>query len=193
MSKKERVYRLITDPVDGETHDVMDGSMHSYCAAHALPELQKAYQQPLAGDPDVEGILASLDADVEEICARLRCWAKWVRYAPHMHESHGEMVVMPYKVELKWIGEGESGDWRPDDPDDTPYLRFYISKWDAENNAWRDVEGASYRTLLPINASDDIKQRAMEALMVEAHEGASKYTWEWMSWIGPADLYEIEE
>jgi len=33
------------------------------------------------------------------------------------------------RVTLEWIGEGNSGDYNPEDPNDCPLLRFSVSRW----------------------------------------------------------------
>ena len=64
-----------------------------------------------------------------------------------------ETVVSVYndtiRVDIVNIGEGLSGDYDPDDPEDINLLRFdvYI-KNPKENTDWYEIEDASYCTLL---------------------------------------------
>jgi hypothetical protein len=48
-----------------------------------------------------------------------------------------------FRASLEWIGEGEDGDYRPQDPNDRPILRFDVSQKD-ENGEWEDVPDSSY-------------------------------------------------
>ena len=57
-------------------------------------------------------------------------------------EKHG------VKVEVDWLGEGGSGDYDPDDPEDTPVLRFDVYSR-KDRGDWEQVEDASYCTAMP--------------------------------------------
>lgn len=90
------------------------------------------------------------------------------------------------KVTLEWIGEGQDGDYRPEDEEDYPHLRFTVAK--RENGEWIDVDDASYCTLL--DARSDRRRLANTAsfLLDEVEEqvnsGASiKKLCERLSWV----------
>lgn len=99
-------------------------------------------------------------------------------------------------VELEDIGEGLSGDYIEDDPKDVPLLRFtvYEMRTDDEGHSqWEQIDDASYCTLLDVNISDEIKERALKHIMGEVllaiGTGASlKRTCEGLSWIKPSDF-----
>ena len=57
-----------------------------------------------------------------------------------------ELTSGDTKVEFDYIGEGMSGDYDPDDPNDSPLLRFYVSKIDYSTKEWEVVDGGSYCT-----------------------------------------------
>lgn len=107
------------------------------------------------------------------------------------------------KVELEDIGEGLSGDYNEDDPDDISLLRFSVYvKTDDPDYAWADgwkaVDDASYCTNLPTDLSPEQTQVALNALMNEFHnvlhndpETSVKGLGEQMSWIGPGDLKSL--
>jgi len=57
-----------------------------------------------------------------------------------------ELIYGSTKIEFDYIGEGLSGDYDPDDPNDRPLLRFYVSKVDFATNEWEMVDGGSYCT-----------------------------------------------
>lgn len=108
-----------------------------------------------------------------------------------------ELIQDDVKIELEDIGEGLSGDYDPEDPDDVPLLRFstyvrgalrqkYLDQneyglddWmpmDDPNDAalhpdgWVPVADASYCTRLPATLSDEDQQRALKVLMAQLYE-----------------------
>lgn len=92
------------------------------------------------------------------------------------------------KVAFDDIGEGLHGEY---DPDDISLLRFYVSVWDENDEDWRDVEDASYCTMLTSDASASVKRRALEQIMDavydilhEDSEASVKKICESLSWIG---------
>jgi hypothetical protein len=50
------------------------------------------------------------------------------------------------QVELEDLGEGISGDYDPNDPDDYPHLRFTVSQ--LVDGEWEQVDSGSYCTTL---------------------------------------------
>ena len=51
------------------------------------------------------------------------------------------------RVTVEFIGEGLSGDWNPDDPNDQPLLRFSVE--DGLSGEWEAVRRGSYCTQIP--------------------------------------------
>jgi hypothetical protein len=62
-----------------------------------------------------------------------------------------EVTVRKGRLSVTWeyIGEGKSGDFNPDDPDDYPHLRVY-AMLDGE-----DIEKGSYCTLASVDTPKD--------------------------------------
>jgi hypothetical protein len=58
------------------------------------------------------------------------------------------------KVEYDWMGEGDNGDYQPDNPEDKPLLRFTV--YQLKGATWHPVEDSSNITLLPITTSEEI-------------------------------------
>lgn len=58
------------------------------------------------------------------------------------------------QIELTYIGEGDHGDYNPNDPNDEPLIRFYAranKNFGANNDPeWEDIEDASRCTRMPI-------------------------------------------
>jgi len=99
-----------------------------------------------------------------------------------------ELIKNNVKVEWVELGEGFSGDYDPDDPDDVELLRFDVSV--LIDKEWVDPGDASYCTLFPVNESDEIKMKALKLIMDEVYEWASqgysvKKLCERLSWINP--------
>ena len=86
-----------------------------------------------------------------------------------------------YRVTWEWIGEGWSGDYNPDDPEDTPLLRFSCDK--LVNGDWEGMDDASYCTQLPITTPKKYLKRGAE-IILEAIDTDSSYKreLEWLSW-----------
>jgi len=106
-------------------------------------------------------------------------------------EEETELIIGKVKVEWVNLGEGLSGDYNPDDPEDENLLRFDVSK--LENGEWVEVPDASYCTLFSANASDENKQEGLRILMDNIYEevraGHSiKKLCERLSWISPETM-----
>jgi hypothetical protein len=69
------------------------------------------------------------------------------------------------RVEWRYIGEGISGDYNQDNPDNIEMLRFYVSKRDSANNIWIDVDDGSYCTCMPLGTAETVLQQALEIIM----------------------------
>ena len=109
------------------------------------------------------------------------------------------------RVVLEWIGEGNSGDYDPSDPEDCPLLRFSVSRWykvgespknyfadyDAnhvfESDEFVQVSDASYCTQLDARAPRAKLEKAAQIILdhVEgdvASETSIKRICEQLSW-----------
>jgi hypothetical protein len=90
------------------------------------------------------------------------------------------------KVTLSWIGEGFSGDYDMDNPDDVPLLRYDVFIKD-ENGEWVDPGDASYCTLLSAEDDMEILEWATEYILDIIHDyvlaGEHKKMCEVLSWI----------
>jgi hypothetical protein len=96
-------------------------------------------------------------------------------------------------VLVEWVdlGEGWSGDYDPDDPDDDALLRFDVSK--VINGETEEVPDASYCTRVPVETDPKIKMRGLEIIMdnvyCKVHQGTSiKKLCEWLSWISVEEI-----
>jgi hypothetical protein len=108
--------------------------------------------------------------------------------------SPTELIRDNVKVELEDIGEGISGEYDENNPEDVSLLRFYVSVR-GEDGEWEAVDDASYCTNLPTDLPDFKKKIALNALMNEFHNvlandptASVKGLGEQMSWIAPEDL-----
>src|SRR5512137_1675091 len=107
-----------------------------------------------------------------------------------------ELIKGIVRVEWQDIGEGFSGDYNPDDPDDEELLRFYVSVFDPELQEWVDVDDASYCTLFRESASDDLKSAALRYIMGVVYDDvvekrSIKGMCESLSWISSKDKDDI--
>lgn len=93
-----------------------------------------------------------------------------------------------YGVRIEWVncGEGWSGDYNPDDPEDTNLLRFDISVL-SESGEWEDPGDASYCTRVPADTDSATLTMLLGILMRECEsdvaKGSYKKTLERLSWI----------
>jgi len=72
------------------------------------------------------------------------------------------------RVDFEWNGEGVSGDYNDDDPNDEPRLRFTVyRREDEEPTGWAQVEDASYCTNVPARAPRNILARALKRIFDE--------------------------
>jgi len=100
-----------------------------------------------------------------------------------MHLIKGDI-----KIEFEHIGEGWSGDYDPNDPDDTPLLRFTVYKLDG--GQWNEIENASYCTLFPDDTPDVIQLKGLQIIMDVIYFDATteqgiKRKCQALSWLGP--------
>ena len=92
----------------------------------------------------------------------------------------------------EYIGEGMSGDYNPDDPDDVELLRFSVSKFHPQTEIggqWIQLDDCSYCTQMPIDTDEAILRRALEVILDAADTDASpKKEMEGLSWMKPEDF-----
>jgi hypothetical protein len=105
-----------------------------------------------------------------------------------------ELINGNCKIVLEHIGEGRSGDWDPDDPDDEPLMRFDVYHRSV-GGEWEDPGDASYCTQINDNVLDEVKRRALEHLMSEIGPEINagnrvKRLCERLSWISADDFKE---
>lgn len=91
------------------------------------------------------------------------------------------------KVTMEWIGEGNSGDYDLDDPDDIPLIRFSCDRMDIPDE-WTGIEDASYCTLLPYDSPRNTIRKAAGCIMDELRDaieggGSPKKPLEHLSWL----------
>lgn len=96
-------------------------------------------------------------------------------------------VVIRDNLRVDWseLGEGYSGDYNPNDPDDVELLRFDVFVWSDETHEWRDPGDVSYCTRFPASATPEQRQKALVYIMdeLEPNHGNLKHTCERLSWI----------
>ena len=102
-----------------------------------------------------------------------------------------ELIKGDLKVEIVSIGEGLSGDYDPDDPDDVELLRFYCSQ--RTKDGFEDFDDASYCTRVPASTDTVLVERMAEVIMRELERavdggGSPKKPMEQMSWITVEEL-----
>lgn len=72
------------------------------------------------------------------------------------------------------IGEGWSGDYDPDDPDDKNLLRFTIYIKDYNGN-WEQVDDASYCTTVPYDTPEEDLKSKLETIFEEYRDVLDEY------------------
>ena len=112
-----------------------------------------------------------------------------------------ELIRGCRKVEWIDIGEGWSGDYNPDDPTDTPLLRFDVLELtkveglfsDSPELEWEVLDDASYCTQMPADTSEADLRRAAEIIMDATYGKTNiKKICEELSWISPGWLEQSE-
>ena len=84
------------------------------------------------------------------------------------------------RVDLVNIGEGLSGDYDPEDPDDINLLRFdvYVKNPDADEDytdGWIEVEDASYCTQLAADLPEEVLEKAIRVIFKAYRDEISSY------------------
>ena len=112
-----------------------------------------------------------------------------------------ELIRGGRKVEWIDIGEGWSGDYNPDDPTDTPLLRFDVLELtkveglfsDSPELEWEVLDDASYCTQMPADTSEADLRRAAEIIMDATYGKTNiKKICAELSWISPGWLEQPE-
>jgi len=108
-----------------------------------------------------------------------------------------ELIWKSMRVTWEWIGEGNEGDYNPDDPEDTPLLRFSCDHYiitDDGDGYWEGMEDASYCTQLPVDTPMRHLVKAAGIIM-EAIDTDSSYKreLEHLSWFCPEDFDKPEK
>jgi hypothetical protein len=135
----------------------------------------------------------------------------------NMHLDFEEIEVTDetdtVQVTLEWIGEGFSGDYDPDDPDDLPLLRYSVYRryrdneeypegifdLDAlEDGEWMACNNASYCTQLKVTDDRTMLLEAANRLVAHISQGVidkarQKRLYEYLSWISIHDGKVIDQ
>ncbi len=101
-------------------------------------------------------------------------------------EAFEEVIVDHFDLRLEWeyIGEGVSGDYNPDDPDDIPLLRFTISRVATPlSGEYEPVEDASYCTMVRITTPRQVLWGAGKAILQAFSNNEDSKLLEQLSWI----------
>lgn len=103
-----------------------------------------------------------------------------------------ELTAGNVKVAWEAIGEGVSGEYDPDDPQDVELLRFSVYVWDIAGNDWIEVDDASYCTQVPVDTPVETLTVLLARIFNEVYDyvqaGESiKKICERLSWIAVDD------
>jgi len=112
-------------------------------------------------------------------------------------EDFDDLILTQGKHRVTWeyIGEGWSGDYDPNDPEDTPLLRFSCDEFgavDPDNDAspweWYQMDDASYCTRLPVTTPTRHLARAAAIILEAIRDVNYKKELERLSWFCPEDF-----
>ena len=95
----------------------------------------------------------------------------------HLEEEAEEFIVKgDLKVSFTNIGEGWSGDYEPEDPEDDNLLRIYISMRGGDGDVafWEEVEDGSICTSLPATTAIETRKKILEIILGEADAAVSR-------------------
>lgn len=104
-------------------------------------------------------------------------------------DMHTEVSVDRGIFTLDWTyeGEGLSGEYMPNDPEDKPLLRFTIYKKELNNDksvTYWPVEDCSYCTLVEYGVPDDVLRGAGHVILqIFVTATSKKKAMEAMSWL----------
>jgi hypothetical protein len=99
-----------------------------------------------------------------------------------------ELIRDGIKVELEDIGEGQDGDYQPDDPEDEPLLRFSFYEFSIVEGEWQEINDTSYCTQLSANLPKHDQHLALEWLMTHFDRKRAKKCCERLSWVTIEDV-----
>ena len=107
-----------------------------------------------------------------------------------------EFIRGDYRVVWEYIGEGWSGDYNPEDPSDTPLLRFSCSRREVREidscvgvDEWEELPDSSYCTRMPATTSMHVLAAAAAEIMEAVYKKESyKRQLEHLSWMAPGDF-----
>lgn len=93
------------------------------------------------------------------------------------------------QVVLEYIGEGYSGDYSPDDPEDVPLLRFSCSRYNVASDEWEELPNSSYCTHLSVDEDRDNLLKAARNIL-DCIQGTDIYNrkLQEMSWLDHNDF-----
>lgn len=95
-----------------------------------------------------------------------------------------ELSIGNRKVVWEYIGEGNEGDFNPDNETDVPLLRFSCSKF--EGNKWEQMDDASYCTLMPVDSKIEQLIKAAHLIIQEIEDEVSEKEYD------TEHLFEVE-
>jgi hypothetical protein len=90
-----------------------------------------------------------------------------------MKEINLSIIRDDVRVEWDYIGEGISGDYNEDDPNDLELLRFHVSKRESFDDAWSDVDDGSYCTKMPLETEETVLLQALEIIMDNVYDNVT--------------------
>jgi len=109
-----------------------------------------------------------------------------------------EIELIEGDVRVSWVnlGEGWSGDYNEDDPDDENLLRFDVERRAGEDEfgvEWEAVDDASYCTAVRADTNPEALMLGLRAIMgyvKDKVEGwvSIKKECEWLSWMNTEEL-----
>ena len=95
------------------------------------------------------------------------------------------------RVDWIYIGEGLSGDWNPNNPNDIPLLRFDVYYLSGEDQ-WDMVDDGSYCTNMEWGTSSDILARAAMLIIFNMEDKIGKTSYRQalqdLSWMKAEDF-----
>jgi len=106
-----------------------------------------------------------------------------------------ELVRGNRKVVWEYIDEGWSGEYNPNDPNDTPLLRFSCYEYRGgegfkveEPLDWVQMDDASYCTRMPVGTPVRILAQAAAIILEAVEDVCYKKRLEELSWFEPEDF-----
>lgn len=93
-----------------------------------------------------------------------------------------------FRVEVDWIGEGWSGDYNPNDPEDAPLLRFYT--FEKVLGELVEIHDGSYCTRFPATADRSLIEKMADNILSRitnlGFDECIKTICQRLSWIEPS-------